>query len=152
MIVVTTTRPALFGPVHHHEQHPEGESFSTEEDGRLVVIGGGSELATYPAGAWVGARLVCDAELELMARVRELEEELEHARTVGETLAELDLLADDTGADGQEGPEYLAHVDDRLLWLLRTAGREWGPLGVALAAARMSDPAVVRRALKATAS
>jgi hypothetical protein len=34
-------------------------------------------------------------------------------------------------------------IDARLLWLLRRAGEEWGPLGVALAAARLTDPAAV---------
>lgn len=38
-------------------------------------------------------------------------------------------------------------IDSRLLWLLRRAGEEWGALGVALAAARLTDPAVVVRRL-----
>lgn len=37
----------------------------------------------------------------------------------------------------------LAETDDRLLWVLRRAGDEWGPLGVALTAALLSDPNVV---------
>lgn len=44
---------------------------------------------------------------------------------------------------GAPGPEHLAHVDDRLLWLLSRAADEWGALGVALAAAHMTDPATV---------
>lgn len=38
-------------------------------------------------------------------------------------------------------------IDPPLLWLLRRAGAEWGTLGVALAAARLSDPAAVVAAL-----
>lgn len=163
MIIVTTTRPALFGPVYGEVQHPDGETFSTTGDGRLIVRGpriegeAPSEVGTYPAGTWVGARAVCDAELELQARVRELEEELEHARAVGPDVTEeelteqahAELLLDATGAADRLGPEYLAHVDDRLLWLLNMAAREWGAMGVALAAAHMSDPREVRRSLKA---
>lgn len=35
------------------------------------------------------------------------------------------------------------NVDPTLLWLLRRAGDEWGPLGAALAAARMTEPRVL---------
>jgi hypothetical protein len=48
----------------------------------------------------------------------------------------------------EPGPEFLSHTDDRLLWLLGKAGDEWGRLGVALAAAHMSDPAVVAARLR----
>jgi len=34
-------------------------------------------------------------------------------------------------------------TDPTLLWLLRRAGESWGPLGVALVAARMTDPEVL---------
>lgn len=40
-------------------------------------------------------------------------------------------------------------TDPRLLDLLKTAGDEWGPLGVALAAAQLTDVAVLRRLLQA---
>lgn len=36
-----------------------------------------------------------------------------------------------------------------MLWLLRRMGDEWGPLGVALVAADLSDPAVVMDRLRA---
>ncbi len=42
-----------------------------------------------------------------------------------------------------EEHRQVEHVDPTLLWLLRRAGDEWGPLGVALTAAHLSDPAVV---------
>ncbi len=38
-------------------------------------------------------------------------------------------------------------ADERLLWLLRKAGEEWGALGVALVAASLTDVAVLRRRL-----
>ena len=41
------------------------------------------------------------------------------------------------------GPE-INDIDERLLWLLRRAGDEWGPLGVALAAQRLVDAAAER--------
>jgi len=41
----------------------------------------------------------------------------------------------------------LAPTDERLLWLLRRAGDEWGPLGVALTASLLSDPQAVARQL-----
>jgi hypothetical protein len=34
----------------------------------------------------------------------------------------------------------LDEIDGRLLWLLRKAGDEWGPLGVALTAADLLPP------------
>lgn len=45
------------------------------------------------------------------------------------------------------GPMHLAETDDRLMWLLHVAANEWGPLGVALTAALMSDPDAVVREL-----
>ena len=45
--------------------------------------------------------------------------------------------------------DEIQEVDGRLLWLLRKAGEEWGPLGVALAAARLTDPKVLIAALEA---
>jgi hypothetical protein len=58
-------------------------------------------------------------------------------------------LTDEEDAPAETDP-WVKEIDSRLLGILESAGREWGPLGVALAAASLTDREVLLRQLAAS--
>lgn len=68
------------------------------------------------------------------------EETLEEGKVSEEVLKEVEQDCSPVQEDFRSGhtpPVDLSQVDPRLLWLLRVAGDEWGPLGVAKVAQAM---------------
>lgn len=67
----------------------------------------------------------------------------------GETYVTLEYMDERPRGNDRTRREHRANIvaalgpieemDERLLWLLRKAGEEWGPRGVALAAARLME-------------
>jgi hypothetical protein len=55
-------------------------------------------------------------------------------------MSDQEEFGDGVGGPVSAGLRSRYEIDGRLLWLLRKAGDEWGPLGVALTAADLLPP------------